>query len=106
MAKYDVYRDADGNPVTLTEDQVRAVWHALQVRSQVIADEQRAVPFDERTQHTAPDAFLLCKSRLLGRMLIDGRPPLDYCPPHEAGAPDYFTAEPDLHHFYVNGWPE
>ena len=32
---WDVYRDDTGRPVTITADQIRAVWHALRVVEQV-----------------------------------------------------------------------
>lgn len=100
VSKYDVYRDAEGNPVTLTEDQVNAVIHALYVRRDVAAET------DPESQQSGEGAYLLSKSRLLGRMLIDGRPPLDDPPEYFMGARGYHLAEPDLHHFYMNGWPE
>ena len=31
VPEWDVYRDDDGVPVTITDAQVRAVWHALRV---------------------------------------------------------------------------
>lgn len=89
---WDVHRDHRGAPVTLTRDQIDAVLHALMVR-------------DEIAPGAGNDYWDLSKSRLLGRMLIDGRPPLDECPPRYMGAPGYHLVEPDVRHFYRDGWP-
>lgn len=86
---YDVYRDDDGKPVIITPQQMRAIWHAITVQQSLASSD-------------AP-THLLAKSRLLGRMLIDGRPPFDTPPPLAGGGPDYKSLEPDLHHFYFDG---
>lgn len=97
MPKHDVYRDADSNPVTLTENQVSAVWHAIHVRDLLMAAEDKLGEDDS--------IFDLSKSRLLGRMLIDGRPPLDEKPPRWMGAPGYHLVEPDVGHYYMGTGP-
>jgi hypothetical protein len=88
---WDVYRDADGNPVTITEEQVHAIWHAIRV----VEDVRRT----EGSEPIGPGWEVnLYKSRLLGRMLIEGKPPLPGPAselPHAMGAVAYWEVEPD-----------
>lgn len=92
--EWDVTRDAEGNPVTLTPEQVRAVWNALAVVESV----RRSEGHQSLWEHPQYD---LGKSRLLGRMLIDGRPPLVEKPPGYLSARGYHLVEPDLPHWYL-----
>ena len=80
--EWDVYRDDDGQPVTITEEQVRSVWHALRV-----VDEVRSREHHE-SLWTRPKANIY-KSRLLGRMLLEGRPPTRPRPPLLVSGPDW-----------------
>ena len=74
VPEWDVYRDEDGEPVTVTWAQARAVERAMQVLVKVEQQEGGSAK-----PH-------LSKSRLLGRMLFQGRPPTRTKPPHEMGA--------------------
>jgi hypothetical protein len=82
VGEWDVYRDLDGNPVRLTVEQVRAIWHAINVVESVRSAEN----FESLWSHPYPN---LAKSRLLGRMLVDGRPPTRTKPPRSWGGPDW-----------------
>jgi hypothetical protein len=99
MARWDVLRDEEGEAITLTPEQVRAVWHAMKVWTQVCQSEEsdQAKGWATMSQGQADVA----KSRLLGRMLIDGRPPLDEKPGHWLGASAYHEVEPDVDHYYM-----
>jgi hypothetical protein len=100
MGRWDVFRDDEGNPVTLSEAQYRAIFHALDVVDEVRAAEG-CEPIGGRSgTNWYPDVV---KSRLLGRMLMDGRPPLDEKPPKWSAACGYHVVEADLPHFYLNG---
>jgi hypothetical protein len=82
VSGWDVLRNADGTPVTITWQQVRAIWHAVRVVEQVrLAEGQRLLwqPGDPETE--------LAKSRLLGRMLVQGLPPTRTPPPRYLGGP-------------------
>lgn len=95
--RWDVYRDENGEPVTVTPQQLRAIWHAIRVWREVVTAEGKAIPFDDAS---------LSKSRLLGRLLLDGRPPLETPPPTWLGAPGYHLAESDLPHYYFTYGPQ
>jgi len=91
---WDVYRDVDGRPVVLTPDQVRAVWHAIRV-VEAVRKAEHAEPIGREWQS---DLF---KSRLLGRLLVGGKPPLPGpadALPWSMGAVDYERAEQGLGH--------
>lgn len=100
MSRWDVDRDEHGDPVTITPQQMRAIWHAVRVVNEVRRAEGYA-PIGDRGGWL-PD---LAKSRLLGRMLIDGRPPLDEKPPDYVAARGYHLVEPDLPHWYMGSTP-
>lgn len=95
-SRWDVYRDRDGNPVTITPQQCEAIRHALRVWADVVRHENYylADHIAELSQH-AWDANLM-KSCLMGRMLYQGRPPLDEKPPVVHAAPAYHLVDPDL----------
>jgi hypothetical protein len=96
--EHDVYRNEAGEPVTITHEQYKAFWHAIRVWQEVARDDRgEPIKFNEPN---------VAKSRLLGRMLIDGRPPLDEVPPRWFGAPGYHLAEPELDHFYIGVSPQ
>ena len=97
---WDVLRDEEGNPITLTPEQVRAVWHAIGVWRDVCETEgsPQADGWAGRKLINTAD---LAKSRLLGRMLIDGRPPLFEIPGRYLGAVAYHEVEPELDHYYL-----
>ena len=82
--RWDVYRDDHGEPVTITEQQMHAIWHAIGVVQQVRRAED-ARPIGEGNWHAD-----LYKSRLLGRMVLDGKPPYDEKPPTEVAACAYW----------------
>lgn len=90
MPEWDVYRDKDGKPVTLTWEQVKAVWHAWHIWMQVVYKEHPEWP------DYCNNPINMEKSCLLGRMLIDGRPPLPEAPPLVMAAPAYHLVDPDL----------
>ena len=92
VPEWDVYRSKDGNPVTITWEQCRAIWHAVHVVEMVrraegheslfhIRDHDRA---SHRNSQTEPE---MAKSCLLGRMLVDGLPPTKTRPPVQYSAP-------------------
>jgi hypothetical protein len=85
----DVLRDEYGKPITITEDQMRAIWHAIDVVNRIRREN------DVPSLYDAPAGFATeaYKSRLLGRILLYGRPPFDEKPPHAWGACDY-SADP------------
>lgn len=85
--EWDVYRDAAGNPVTISVEQCRAIWHAIDVVNRVRAAE------GHRSLWIGSSGVDLQKSRLLGRMLFDGRPPTRTRPPMAFGGPDWSALE-------------
>jgi hypothetical protein len=88
VPEWDVYRDASGMPVTITPEQCRAIWHAISVVEEVRYAEG-CEPLTAGGQANAN----LAKSRLLGRMLFDGRPPTRTRPPLAWGGPDWSALE-------------
>jgi len=82
LEEWDVYRDVNGLPVRLTFDQVRAIWHAIDVVENVRRREGHPSLWDNPRPN-------LIKSRLLKRMLVDGRPPTRTRPPLTLGGPDW-----------------
>jgi hypothetical protein len=91
VPEWDVYRDKRGVPVTITREQVRAIWHAIAVVDQVRQAEGHESLFQiwnppgAGTNGQTP--VELAKSRLLGRMLVQGRPPTKTRPPVAEGGP-------------------
>ena len=81
VPEWDVLRDGDGKPVTITWQQVEAIWHAIGVVERVRRSE--GLP----SLWSGLKGIDLQKSRLLGRMLVDGKPPTRTKPPHEWGGP-------------------
>lgn len=81
-AEWDVFRDQQGKPVTINEDQLRAIWHAVSVVEQV----RRSTGHQSLWDNPHPNLY---KSRLLGRMLLDGLPPTTQLPPKVMGGPDW-----------------
>jgi hypothetical protein len=79
---WDVYRDDEGRPVTITAEQVRAVWHTLRVVEQVRSHERYPLLWEN------PRADIY-KSRLLGWILVQGRPPTWTRPPTVLAGPDW-----------------
>lgn len=77
--RWDVYRDREGNAVTITPNQCAAIRHALTVYGEVCEAGGQGV-FDSQTVLGILH-FMNAKSALMGRMLYDGRPPLDLPPP-------------------------
>lgn len=80
VPKWDVVRDTNGQAVTITAEQVDAIWHAIEV----VEDVRRSEGYESLWGN--PEANLY-KSRLLGRMLIAGLPPTRTKPPTEWGGP-------------------
>ena len=112
MREWDVYRDEDGKPVTVTWEQVRAIWRAVNVVEQVRQAEGHESlwhirPRDDRDRHGRQVNYQtsaeLSKSRLLGRMLVQGRPPTRTKPPVEHSGP-VWAALPDGDPFADEGW--
>lgn len=95
MTRWDVYRDREGKPVTITPEQCAAIRHALAVYGEVVEAGGQGV-FDSQTVLGILH-FMNAKSALMGRMLYDGRPPLDLPPPttHMA-APAWHLYDADL----------
>lgn len=79
------YCDESGKPVTLTADQIHAVWRAVQIWQRVY--------FDAKGEHLEFTQANLQKSCLLGRLLRDGKPPLPNPPPLAYSAPWYSLIE-------------
>jgi hypothetical protein len=77
---WDVYRNAKGEAVTLTKEQVEAIWRAIEVVGRV----RRAEKYRPLWDNPRAD---LHKSRLLGRMLLDGKPPTRTKPPTRFAGP-------------------
>lgn len=96
-SEWDVLRDDDGNPITITPKQMQAVWRAIGVVEAVRRSEGYESMFATGMQTHAN----LGKSRLLGRMLIDGKAPLDELPPTYLSARGYHLVEPEGSHWYV-----
>jgi hypothetical protein len=77
-----IYRDDEGNPITITVEQVRAIWRALDV-----VEEVRRHEHDESLwANPSPNVR---KRRLLGRILVDGRPPTRCRPPSVLSGPNW-----------------
>lgn len=89
--------ERDGQVVTLTGDQVFAVQRAFFAWSQVVDREQADRDPKDRQNNMANPANWQ-KSCLLGRMLMDGKPPLPVPPPRAYSAPWYSLIE--------NGWAD
>jgi hypothetical protein len=68
VPEWNVYRDSSGQPVTITAQQVSAIWHAIHVVEEVRRSEGHQSLF-------AGPRNEMRKSRLLGRMLLSGLPP-------------------------------
>ena len=79
---WDVYRDDDGRPVTVTVEQVHAIWHTLRVVDDVRSHENYESLWANRRAN-------IYKSRLLGRILVEGRPPTRTRPPVSLSGPDW-----------------
>lgn len=90
---WDVLREPDGTPVTISWRQVQAIWHAVQVVEAVRRDARRRLEAEGTGEVRMSHGSLLSghpeyqKSRLLGRMLIDGLPPTRTEPPREWSGP-------------------
>ena len=82
VAEWDVARDDDGNPITISVEQVYAIWQAIHVVEAVREKES----YESLWTNPHPNLY---KSRLLGRMLIQGRPPTRTRPPVLGGGPDW-----------------
>lgn len=91
-AAWHPYRDANGKRVTLTDDQIRAVWHAIGIVRAVRAAEGYRDLFDDpRLAETVTSSSTeLAKSRLLGRILVTGRGPTRDKPPLELSGPAWW----------------
>ncbi|GAC1521596.1 MAG: hypothetical protein NVS3B1_05960 [Marmoricola sp.] len=98
MTSFDVLRDSDDRPVTITPLQCQAIRHAFAVYESVISAEEArgAGPHPAFPPRTYRALLLVSKSALMGRMLYEGRPPLPVAPPVNQGAPAYHLADPDL----------
>jgi hypothetical protein len=79
-----MWRDDDANPITLTADQVGAIWHAIRIVEEVRHSQRYESLWDR------PHGINLSKSRLLGRMLADGLPPTKTKPPMKGAGPAWW----------------
>lgn len=89
------YRDPEtGQVVTLTPAQCAAVQHAFSVYNRVVQIELDKHSNPNPAFDVAHAYFLatVSKSRLMGRLLYDGLPPLVDAPPIVDGGPDYSVA--------------
>jgi hypothetical protein len=85
VPEWDVYRK-DGLPVTITWEQSAAIWHAIGVVEAV----RRAEGYEPMMTDSAGGSQAnLAKSRLLGRMLMEGKPPTRTRPPRKTGGPEW-----------------
>ncbi len=92
-SRWDIYRDRQGNPVTITPEQCAAIQHAARVWLEVArAEGYVAAPAIEAAVR-AVNLAVVQKSCLMGRMLYDGKPPLDTAPPVVNAAPAYHLVE-------------
>jgi hypothetical protein len=82
VPEWDVFRDDEGRPVTITAEQVQAIWHALSVVEKVRSHER----YPSLWENPRADIY---KSRLLGRILVQGRPPTRSRPPTLLAGPDW-----------------
>jgi hypothetical protein len=88
VPEWDVYRDQDGKPVTLNADQVYAIWHGIHV-VELVRKAESARPLEGTPEGYINWRTELYKSRLLGRMLLEGRPPTKTKPPMSFAGPDW-----------------
>lgn len=86
VEEWDVDRDASGNPITISGAQVSAIWRALSIVEDVRCSESCEPLGGEPRDRAQGWLTDVGKSRLLGRLLIDGRPPTRTRPPESAGA--------------------
>lgn len=84
VPRWDVYRDEQGKPVTITRSQLAAIWHAVDV----VEDVRNSEHFESLWDNGRPN---LAKSRLLGRMLLSGLPPTKSKPPTVLSGPAWWT---------------
>ena len=84
VPEWDVARDETGAAITVTVEQVRAIWNAIRIVEQVRHSERFESLWDR------PDGVNFSKSRLLGRMLIDGLPPTKTKPPTQTAGPAWW----------------
>lgn len=84
MSQFDVYRDESGEPVTITEQQMYAVWHAFETVNKIRRDnDMRTLDgFTADGSQSGSIRIEASKSRLLGRMLFEGKAPLQDPPPN------------------------
>lgn len=80
VPEWDVKRDNAGEPITVTWEQVYAIWHAVRVVELV----RKAEGYESLWNKPQPNLY---KSRLLGRMVIEGRPPTRTKPPNRYSEP-------------------
>lgn len=86
------FYDAQGNPVTLTWEQVRAVFHCIEMVNDLRCTEPRQLNWPETVMEPTIDiAGHPWKSRALGRLLIQGKPLFVDKPPLSVAACDYDT---------------
>lgn len=83
VPEWDVLRDEAGNPVTITAQQMQAIWRAVRVVNAV--RQQNGM----RSLWEGPPEAEMAKSRLLGRMLLYGLPPTRTRPPVAFSGPDW-----------------
>ena len=105
VPEWDIYRDSDGRPVTISEEQVEGFWADTPVAvslPQVLAIARALDVVDSVWRHEGYGALWnrdeglggasehdLIKSRLLGRLLLQGRPPTRTRPPTRWGGPEW-----------------
>jgi hypothetical protein len=94
--EWDVYRNARGEAVTVTDEQCAAIRRAARVWLEVCEAEGYREVDAVRAVVDALIGPTLLKSCLMGRMLYEGKPPTEERPPTMGSAPAYYLVDPDL----------
>lgn len=89
VPEWDVYR-ISGQPVTITAQQSAAIWHAVFVVERVRQAEGFESLWALGANGKSNALANLTKSRLLGRMLFEGKPPTRTRPPREMDGPSWW----------------
>lgn len=77
--------DKSGRPITFTWEQVNAIWKYVSIWKKIYFKEKKQLPeFNEAN---------MAKSCLMGRMMMEGLPPLKDAPPVVLSAPAYHLVD-------------
>lgn len=100
MPDWELITDENGNPITINWDQSYAIWRAIDIWRKV------AIEFGgehyEYLKDSPPRLVDMEKSCLLGRMTMEGKPPLPEPPPTCFSAPWYNLIEDGHAHLWLN----